>query len=95
MENRSTNMTTKTCVYVVKTTGTETPTVYEPDYGLNQVASFVRQDLNYPGVELEWIGIADVIGGVADHPGIGQVRKYETLSAMFVDLVYTLERSGQ
>lgn len=79
------------CVYVVKTTCSRLPTVYGKDDGLDYVASRVREYLNHPGVSLEWIGTAVVMGGSADHPRIGRVNKTETLTKMFRDRVYNPE----
>ena len=79
------------CVYVVKTTDGRLPTVYGPERGLNHVADSVRQSINYPGVNLEWIGTAVVMGGTADHPQIGRVVKTDTLTELFKEMVYTPE----
>ena len=84
-------MTTETSVYVVKTTDGRLPTVYGKDDGLDYVASRVREYINHPGVSLEWIGTAVVMGGSADHPRIGRVVKTKTLTNLFQDRVYNPE----
>lgn len=81
----------ETKVYVVKTTCSKLPTIYGKDSRLDYVASCVRQDINYPGVNLEWIGTAVVVGGTADHPRIGRVEKTETLTKLFEEMVYNPE----
>ena len=80
-------MTTEISVYVTKMTDGRQPTVYGPDTGLNYVADLTRQYMNYPGVDLEWIGTAVITGGTADHPQIGRVIKNGTLSALFEEMV--------
>jgi len=85
----------ETSVYVVKMTDGSLPAVYGPDAGLNHVADLTRQYMNYPGVNLEWIGTAVVTGGTADHPQIGRVVKNGTLSALFDEMVHNPEGSGQ
>lgn len=81
----------ETRVYVVKTTDGKLPTVYGKDTRLDYVADCVRQDLNYPDTDLEWIGTAAVTGGTADHPQIGSVEKTDTLTRMFEEMVYNPE----
>lgn len=81
----------KANVYVVKTTDAKLPTVYAKDTRLDYVADCVRQDLNYPDTDLEWIGTAVVIGGTADHPQIGRVVQTETLTKLFKEMVYNPE----
>ncbi len=81
----------ETSVYVVKTSDGRLPTVYGKDTRLDYVAGRVREDINYPDVNLEWIGTAVVIGGTADHPRIGRVVKTDTLTKLFEEMVYNPE----
>lgn len=83
------------CVYVVKTTDGRLPTVYAKDTRLDHVANLTRQYINYPDVNLEWIGTAVVTGGTADHPRIGRVVKTDTLTKLFEEMVYNPEGSRQ
>lgn len=85
----------ETSVYVVKTTDGRLPTVYGKNTRLDHVANLTRQCINYPGVSLEWIGTAVVMGGTADHPRIGRVVKTETLTKLFKAMVYNPEGCGQ
>lgn len=78
-------------VYVVKTTDGRLPTVYGKDTRLDYVADRTREYLNHPGVNLEWIGTAVVMGGTADHPRIGSVVQTETLTKLFESMVYNPE----
>ena len=84
-------MTTETSVYVVKTTDGRLPTVYGEDARLDYVAGRVREYINHPGVSLEWIGTAVLMGGTADHPWIGSVVKSDTLTKLFESMVYNPE----
>jgi len=81
----------ETSVYVVKTTDGRLPTVYGKDTRLDYVADRVREYINYPGVNLEWIGTAVIMGGTADHPRIGRVVQTETLTKLFEEMVYNPE----
>lgn len=82
----------ETYVYVVKTTDSKMPTIYAKDTRMDYVADRIREYLNYPGVNLEWIGVAVIMrGGTADHPRIGPVNINETTTRLFKEMVYNPE----